>query len=124
MHSTSGGDFSELGEGDKLTWDQFHAKGWGARECEGHASVTIHNNTGSAVTLKWIFLGSQSTVDLIENERMLVKTRTVQGEGAIRVNYNSDVKIVERVGDLPGYGTGWYKPTGIANILSMSMVTK
>ena len=28
------------------------------------------------------------------------------------------------VGDLPGYGTVWYHPTGIANILSMSRAIK
>ena len=28
------------------------------------------------------------------------------------------------VGDLPGYGTVWYHPTGIANILSLSRAIK
>ena len=31
---------------------------------------------------------------------------------------------MDRVGDLPGYGTVWYKPTGITNIFLMSMATK
>ena len=30
---------------------------------------------------------------------------------------------MDRVGDIPGYGTVWYKPTGITNILSMSRAT-
>ena len=38
--------------------------------------------------------------------------------------FNSGVKVVDRGGDLPGYGTVWYEPTWIANILSMSMATK
>ena len=59
-------------------------------------------------------------MDLIANPKMLVNIRKVRGEDAIRVHCNSRVKIVDRVGDLPGYGTVWYKPTRIANILSMS----
>ena len=31
---------------------------------------------------------------------------------------------MDRFGDLPGYGTVWYEPIGIANILSMSRATK
>ena len=45
----SGMDFSELGEDDEFTRHQFHVKGWGARDFEGHASVVVHNGTGRAV---------------------------------------------------------------------------
>ena len=31
---------------------------------------------------------------------------------------------MDRIGELPGYGTVWFEPTGIANILSMSRATK
>ena len=55
---------------------------------------------------------------------MLLNIRKVRVKDAIRVHYNSVVKIVDRVGDLPGYRTVWYKPTGIVNILSMSRATK
>ena len=55
---------------------------------------------------------------------MLVNIRKVWGEDAIRVHCNSGVNIADRVGDLPGYGTVWYEPTGIAKILSMSRATK
>ena len=63
-------------------------------------------------------------VELISNKKMLLNIRKVRGEEAIRVYYNCGVKIVDRVGDLTGYGNIWYKPTGIANILLMSMATK
>ena len=74
--------------------------------------------------LTWLLLDNQSTVDLITNAKMLVNIRTVQGEDAIRVYYNRGVNIVNRVGNLPGYGTVWYKPTGIANFLLMSRAMK
>ena len=94
-----------MGEGDKFTWHQFQFKGWVVQDFEGHALVTMHNNTGCAVTLTWLLLDSQSTVDLIANTKMLVNIRTVQGKDSIRVHYKSGVKIMDRVGDLPGYGT-------------------
>ena len=84
----------------------------------------MHNATGIAVPLTWLLLDSQSTVYLIANENMLVNIRKVRGEDAIRVHYNSGVKLVDRVGDLCGYGTFWYKPTGIANILFMLRAMK
>ena len=84
----------------------------------------MHNATGRAVPLTWLLLDSQSTVYLIVNPRMLLNIRKVRREDAIYVHCNSEVKIVDRVGDLPGYGTVWYEPTGIANIISMSRETK
>ena len=84
----------------------------------------MRNNTGHAVPLTWLLLDSQLTVGLITNAEKLIRIRIVRGESAIRVNYNSGVKIVDRVGNLPGYGTFWYESTGIANILSMLRATK
>ena len=105
----SGTDFSELGEDDEL----------GTQEFEGHAPLAMHNATGRVVPLTWILLDSQSTVDLIANPIMLLNIRKVRSEEAIHVHYNSGVKVVDRVGDLPGYRNVWYEPTGIASSLSM-----
>ena len=84
----------------------------------------MHNATGRAVPLTWLLLDKQSTVDLIANPKMLLNIRKVQSEDAIFMHCNSGYKVVDRVGDLPGYGTVWYEPTGIANILSMLRATK
>ena len=83
----------------------------------------MHNTTGCAVPLTWLFLCSQSKVDLIANAKILVDMRKVWSEDAIRVRCSSGFKIVDRVGDLPGYGNVWYERTGISNILSMSRAT-
>ena len=120
----SGTDFSELGEDGDFTWYQFYVKVWGARYFEGNTPVAMQNAIGRAVHLIWILLDSQSTVDLIVNPRMLLNIRKMRSEDDIRVHCNSGVKIVDRAGDLPGYGTVWYEQTGIANILSMSRATK
>ena len=84
----------------------------------------MHNDTRQAMPLTWFLLESQLTVDLIANPRMLLKNRRVRRKEAIRVHCNSGVKVVDRIGDLPGYGTVWYEPTGIVNILSMLRATK
>ena len=86
--------------------------------------MAMQNTTGRAVLLTWLLLDSQSTVDLIANAKILINIRKVRGEDAIRVHCNIGVKIMDRVDDLPGYVTVWYKPTGIANILSMLRSTK
>ena len=124
MDVPSGTDFSELGEDDESTWHQFHIKGWGAQDFEGHAPVSMHNSNGRAVPLTWLLLNSLLTVDLIANPKMFPNIRNVRGKDAIHVHCNSRVKIGDRFNDLPGYRTGWYEPTGIANILSMPRATK
>ena len=104
----SGTDFSGLGEDDEFKWHPFHVKGWVERYFEGHAPVAMHNATGQAVNLTWLLLESQSTLDLVANPRMLLNIRKVRSKDTICLHCNSGVKVVDRVGDLPGYGTVWY----------------
>jgi hypothetical protein len=40
------------------------------------------------------------------------------------LNCNAGTRRTNTVGDLPGYGTVWYDPGGISNILSMSRASK
>ena len=63
-------------------------------------------------------------MDLIANPRMLLNIRRVQSKDAIRVHCNSEVKVAERIDDLPSYGIFWYEPTDITNIISVLRVTK
>ena len=86
--------------------------------------MALHNSTGRAVPRTSLLLDSQLTIDLISNSKILVNTRKVRGKEVIRGHCNSRVKIVERVSNLPGYGTVWYKPTGISNTLLMLRATK
>ena len=120
MDVPSGSDLSELEKDDEFTWHSFHVKGWEAQDFEGNAPMDTNNSTGQAVPFTWILLEIQSTMNLIANPNMLLNIKKVREKDAIRVHCNSRVKIVYRVGDLPGYGTVWRKLTVIANILSMS----
>ena len=53
-----------------------------------------------------------------------MKIRRVRSEYAIRIHCNSGIKVVDRISELPGYGTVWYEYTGIANILYVLKATK
>ena len=54
----------------------------------------------------------------------MLNIKKVWSKDTICVHCNSGFKVMDRVGDLPGYRTVYYKPTGIANILSRSGATK
>jgi hypothetical protein len=78
----------------------------------------VYNQTGSHKSMKLfdVLLDSQSTCDVIVNgifvtnirkSKMTLVLRTQAGECRI-----------DMVADLPGVGTVWYYPSGVANILS------
>ena len=70
----------------------------------------------------WILLDSQSTVDVFYNVRLLRNIRKVNR--TLDIHCNAGVVSTDMVGYLPGYGTVWYHPTGIANILLLSRSSK
>ena len=59
---------------------------------------------------------SQSTVDIFCNPRLLKNIRRAS-EG-MQIHCNARSCLTTLIGDLPGYGTMWYDPKAIANILS------
>ena len=72
------------------------------------------------VPRSWILLDNQSTVDVFHNAGLLKNVR--ENGSSLDIHCNAGVASTSMVGDLPGYGTVWYHPKGIANILSLSRV--
>jgi hypothetical protein len=72
------------------------------------------------ITETWILLDSQSTIDVFANRNLLKNIR--KSEKPMIIHCTAGVVQTHLIGTLPGYGTVWYHPTGIANILSLARV--
>ena len=76
--------------------------------------------TNGEIPKTWVLLDSQSTVDIFCNPDLLQNIRRTS-EG-MRIHCNAGSRLTNLIGDLPGYGTVWYDPKAIANILSLRQV--
>ena len=76
----------------------------------------------AAIPKTWILLDCQSTVDVFSNPSLL--SNIWNGKKGLVLYCNAGKAIIKKKGDLKGYGTVWFYPDGIANILSLSNVQK
>jgi Zinc knuckle len=81
-------------------------------------ALNFLNDDGSVVPDSWLLLDNASTVDVISNKSLLANIR--ESSGSMTIHCNAGSVVMTMIGDLPGYGTVWYHPDGIANILSLS----
>jgi len=75
-----------------------------------------------AIPKSWILLDCQSTVDVFSNNKLITNIR--ESKRVITLHCNAGKVYVTQKGDLRGYGTVWYYPDGIANILLLYNVQK
>ena len=73
-----------------------------------------------ATPKSWILPNSQSTNDLLSNPELLDNVQDTKR--VLTLHCNTSMAIVTKKGDLKGYGTVWYHPEGIANILSLNYI--
>ncbi len=90
-----------------------------------HSAGTVLQSSDGAPTSKavpdsWILLDNQSTVDVFHNASLLHNIR--EADSFMDIHCNAGITSTNLIGDLPGYGTVWFHPKGIANILSLARV--
>ena len=86
-------------------------------QCDGFQFL---NNHHEKVPSTWLLLDNQFTVDVFNNASVLKNIRELST--TMNIHCNAGIASTNQVGDLPGYGTVWYHPNGITNILSLSRV--
>ena len=85
-----------------------------------HDQTHIETRHGGCLPLEWVLLDNQFTIDVFINRRLLRNIRRI-GQ-YMYIHCTARVTRTNLVGELPGYGTVWFHPDGIANILSLSRV--
>jgi hypothetical protein len=81
--------------------------------------TTMHTKLeGGYVPSSWILLDNQLTVNVFHIAKLLMNVR--KSDKNLDIHCNAGVATTNLIGDFPGYGTVWYHPKGIANILSLS----
>ena len=81
----------------------------------------VQTQHGGRLPPEWILLDNQSTMDVFTNQRLLKNIRRSK-KRHVHSLYRWCGQKTNLIRDLPGYGTVWYHPNGIANILSLSKV--
>lgn len=70
----------------------------------------------------WVLLDSQSTVSVFKNDKLLRDIRPSESE--LKVFTNGGTQVSNQVGDIENFGTVWYNPGSLANILSLAEVRR
>jgi len=76
----------------------------------------------AAIPKTWILLDSQSNVDVFSNPKLLMNI--CDAKISLTLYFNAGMAIINKKGDLKGYGTVWFYPDRIVNILSLENVKK
>ncbi len=70
----------------------------------------------------WVLLDSQSTVSVFRNKHLLSQVR--ESTRHLKVFTNGGTQTSSMVGEVRNFGTVWYNPQSLANILSLAEVRK
>jgi hypothetical protein len=87
-----------------------------------HNNITNIKTRKSNIPESWILLDNQSTIDVFAKKELLKKIR--KSEAAMTIHCTAGITRTNLIGDFPGYGTVWYHPEGITNILSPARARK
>ena len=71
----------------------------------------------------WLLLDSQASINIICNPSLVTNIRKHPDGRVIKVNCNAGSITVDTIADMNEYGTVWFHPDGIANCLSLALVS-
>ena len=83
---------------------------------QDHRSVERHH---SNIPNTWVLLDSQSTVDVFVNRQLMHNIHCANNH--MYIHTTTGVAHPNLIGDVCSYGSVWYHPNGVANILSLSL---
>ena len=66
------------------------------------------------ISKELILSDNQSTIDVFSNKNILQNPQS--SEKSVNICSTAGVSNKDMIGELPGYGTAWYYPRGIANL--------
>ena len=71
----------------------------------------------------WLLLDSQATCNIICNPALVNNIRKHPNRNSVTIYCNAGSVIVDTVGDMNGFGMVWFHENGIANCLSLALVS-
>ena len=71
----------------------------------------------------WLLLDSQASVNVICNPEMVSNIRRHPDGRRVEINCNAGKKTLDMIADMNGYGTVWFHKDGIANCLSLALIS-
>ena len=92
------------------------------KDYEGMIDTLCNLQEKAGIPSSWVLHDSQSTLDVFCNLKMLMNINKAKRNLVHHCNVGT--VLVTQKGDLRGYGSIWYHPIGIANILSLNNVCK
>ena len=81
------------------------------------AMIQNMNEKGVKVNNRWLILDSASTVTLIMNPNLVSNIRRCKEGEELRAYCNGGYQDTTMIADMAGYGTVWYNPNSLANII-------
>ena len=88
-----------------------------------HATIERFKLSGDQMDMDCVLLDSGSSIHVFANGDLLENIRDAPNHKHININTLAGTAVTCQQGDLPGVRTVWYHPEGIANVLSMGIVS-
>jgi hypothetical protein len=83
---------------------------------------TFGQNQRNLISDTWILLDSQSTVLVFKNQKLVQNIR--DSPSPLKVHTNGGSQVSHHVTTVRNFGTVWFNPASLANILSMAALGK